>query len=254
MVRDELKIAIEAAIEAGDKILEIYNDPDSDFEVERKADNSPLTKADKAAHVEIVKHLEPLQIPILSEEGRAMPYEERREWSRLWIVDPLDGTKEFIKRNGEFTVNIALVEDGVPILGVIYVPVTGELYYGDCDMGAFKVVGDETMQLPLKEERCGYRVVASRSHQSQETIDFIDKLRGEHPEVELVSKGSSLKICLVVEGSADVYPRYAPTMEWDTAAGDAILRAVGGYLSLTESEEPLKYNKVELLNPHFITR
>ncbi|MFI3304278.1 MAG: 3'(2'),5'-bisphosphate nucleotidase CysQ [Rikenellaceae bacterium] len=253
-MREELKIAIEAALAAGRSILNIYNDPDSDFEVERKADNSPLTKADKAAHIEIVKFLEPLQIPILSEEGRSMPYEERREWDRLWIVDPLDGTKEFIKRNGEFTVNIALVESGEPILGVIYVPVTGELYYGDREMGAFKVVEEQTQQLPLKEERFGYRVVASRSHLSQETSDFVEQLRHEHPSVELVSKGSSLKICLVVEGSADVYPRYAPTMEWDTAAGDAILRAVGGYLSYTDRCEPLKYNKIELLNPHFITR
>ncbi len=253
-MKKELQIAIDAAIEAGRKILEIYNDPNADFEVERKADNSPLTKADKAAHMQIVQILEPLQIPILSEEGRGVPYEERCEWSRLWIVDPLDGTKEFIKRNGEFTVNIALVEDGVPVMGVIYVPVTGELYYGDREDGAFKVVDSITTQLPIKSEREEFVVVASRSHLSQETTDFIESLRADHPTIDMVSKGSSLKICLVAEGAADVYPRFAPTMEWDTAAGDAILRAAGGLLTLTDSAQPLTYNKVDLLNPHFITR
>ncbi len=253
-MKRELQIAIEAAIEAGERILEIYNDPAADFEVERKADNSPLTKADRAAHLQIVQILEPLQIPILSEEGRGVPYEERCEWSRLWIVDPLDGTKEFIKRNGEFTVNIALVEGGVPVMGVIYVPVTGELYYGDREEGAFKVVDSVETKLPVKCEREEYIVVASRSHLSQETTNFIESLRTDHPTIEMVSKGSSLKICLVAEGAADVYPRYAPTMEWDTAAGDAILRAAGGVLTLVDSEQPLVYNKVDLLNPYFVTR
>ncbi len=253
-MREELRIAICAARAASEKILEIYNDPNADFEVERKADNSPLTKADRAAHLEIVRILEPLQIPILSEEGRGVTFEERSAWSRLWIVDPLDGTKEFIKRNGEFTVNIALVEEGVPVLGVIYVPVSGELYFGDCAQGAFKVVDGEEFKLPFSCERDEYIVVASRSHLSSETMEFIESLRGAHPTIEMVSKGSSLKICLVAEGAADVYPRYAPTCEWDTAAGDAILRAAGGYLSQVDCEEPLQYNKESLLNPHFITR
>lgn len=253
-MREELAIAIKAAVKAGESILKIYNDPNADFEVERKADNSPLTKADRAAHLEIVEILEPLQIPILSEEGRGIPYEERCGWSQLWIVDPLDGTKEFIKRNGEFTVNIALVEAGVPVLGVIYVPVTGELYYGDRDEGAFKVVDSVTTKLPIESSREECIVVASRSHLSEETSAFIDSLRLKHERVEMVSKGSSLKICLVAEGSADVYPRFAPTMEWDTAAGDAILRAAGGVLTHTDSSQPLIYNKVDLLNPHFITR
>ncbi|MFI3247576.1 MAG: 3'(2'),5'-bisphosphate nucleotidase CysQ [Rikenellaceae bacterium] len=261
-MKRELQIAVQAAILAGDKILEIYNDPTSDFGIERKADNSPLTKADKAAHIKIVELLEPLQIPILSEEGRAIPYEERATWNKLWIVDPLDGTKEFIKRNGEFTVNIALVEDGDPVLGVIYIPVTRELYFADRELGTFKVnvksgttqeLEQSAIKLPLKREHDSYRVVASRSHLSQETSDFIEQLRKTHPNIELVSKGSSLKICLIAEGAADVYPRYAPTMEWDTAAGDAILRATGKSLLRADNGEELKYNKEELLNPHFIT-
>ncbi len=254
-MKKELSVAIKAAISAGERIMEIYNDPNADFEVERKADNSPLTKADRAAHLQIVSELEPLQIPILSEEGRAIPFEQRREWDRLWIVDPLDGTKEFIKRNGDFTVNIALVQYGVPVLGVIYIPVTGDLYYGDIEEGAFKVSGGVTTKLPIeRESREEYIVVASRSHLSDETVAFIDSLRESHPTIDMVSRGSSLKICLVAEGLADVYPRFAPTMEWDTAAGDAILRAAGGVLTHTDSEKPLEYNKENLLNPHFITR
>ncbi len=260
-MKEELKIAREAALLAGSAILEIYNDRESDFEIELKADNSPLTKADRAAHRVIESHLAPLGIPILSEEGREIPYAERCGWSRLWVVDPIDGTKEFIKRNGEFTVNIALVEGGVPVLGVVYAPATGELYYGDLDQGAYKCL-DGSMQEPrplaLKSEGvegvASYVVVASRSHLSEQTSEYIESLRVRYPRVELVTKGSSLKICLVAEGIADSYPRYAPTMEWDTAAGDAVLRAAGGYLSHTDSSEPLQYNKENLLNPHFITR
>ncbi len=258
-MRELTTTAIKAAIGAGEKILAIYNDPNSDFEVERKADNSPLTKADKAAHIEIVKHLEPLGVPILSEEGRNIPYDERKGWSRLWIVDPLDGTKEFISKNGEFTVNIALVEDGAPIFGVIYVPVTGELYYGEAGKGAYKVIDSKEVSLPIAPKSTSkedaYTVVASRSHLSAETSAFIDSLRSEHPNIEMVSKGSSLKICMVAEGVADIYPRFAPTMEWDTAAGDAILRAAGGGLTLSDgSQRALAYNKEDLLNPYFIAQ
>lgn len=253
-MRRELEIAIKAAILAGERIMEIYSDPSSDFEIERKADNSPLTKADKAAHNQIVELLSPLNIPILSEEGREIPYSERAQWQRLWIVDPLDGTKEFIKRNGEFTVNIALVEDGKPVMGIIYVPVTGDLYYGDSSDGAYKVAGGVTTPLPIKSSRTEYMVVASRSHLSEETLAFVETLKTDHPNIEFLSKGSSLKICMVAEGSANIYPRFAPTMEWDTAAGDAILRAAGGIMTYTDRTTPLNYNKENLLNPHFIAQ
>ncbi len=262
-----LHTALEAALAASREIMTIYNDPNSDFGIERKADNSPLTRADVAAHRVIASMLADSGVPILSEEGRSIPYEERRGWSALWVVDPIDGTKEFIKRNGEFTVNIALVEGGVPTMGVIYAPALGELYFGSAQLGAYKlVVEDEAMsgeqivaqasQLSLDSEPSRYTVVASRSHLNTETSDFIEELRGRGVDVEMVSRGSSLKICLVAEGSASVYPRFAPTMEWDTAAGDAILRSLGSKCALLEVEsgEPLRYNKEDLLNPYFITR
>ena len=240
-----LKIAIRGALEAGKAIIHIYDDPNADFGIERKADNSPLTRADKAAHAVITHHLLPTGIPILSEEGAHEPYEVRRTWRRLWIVDPLDGTKEFIKRNGEFTVNIALVEDGTPVLGVIYVPVKDELYYGFDSEVSFST--ESTDSRP-------YICVASRSHLSQETEVFIEGLRKDHPDLQLVSSGSSLKICLVAEGKADIYPRHAPTMEWDTAAGDAIARAAGCSVVDAITGEPLTYNKEDLHNPWFIVK
>ncbi len=235
--------------------MRIYNDPSQDFGIERKADNSPLTLADKAAHECIVRHLEPTGIPILSEEGAHLPYEERKSWHKLWVVDPLDGTKEFIKKNGEFTVNIALVEDGVPVLGIIYVPATQVLYAGEnsSEGGAFREEAGETHPLPL-DERNGrpFTIVASRSHLTPETEEYINRKRQEHSDVRLVSSGSSLKICLVAEGTADVYPRFAPTMEWDTAAGDAIARAAGRTVSDARTGQPLTYNKPDLHNPWFI--
>ena len=255
-----LDIAIKTAIEAGNDIMAIYNDPEADFGIERKADNSPLTRADKAAHARIMTFLSNTDIPVLSEEGAHQPYVERSKWKRLWIVDPLDGTKEFIKRNGEFTVNIALVEDGTPIMGVIYVPVKKVLYYGKAfgeKAGAFRAtIPDAAQPIPQKAET-GKRVltvVASRSHLSPETEAFINDLRNEHPDLELVSSGSSLKICLVAEGAADVYPRHAPTMEWDTAAGDAIARAAGCTVVDATTGHPLHYNKADLHNPWFIVR
>ena len=381
--------------------MRIYDDPSQDFGIEKKADNSPLTLADKAAHNCIVRHLEPTGIPILSEEGAHLPYDERKAWHRLWIVDPLDGTKEFIKKNGEFTVNIALVEDGNPILGVIYVPATSTLYAGKVGEGAWKQVapnsppklegvpdragacvnrrsnnlsdlksfrrelrshgtpaegalwnilkarqigglqfrrqfsidnyildfycpairlaieldgdyhydadkhesdtcrneelmrkyGIETMRIenkyvftnprgienailaraelinkhtpsPLRgtppnlggESSGAFTIVASRSHLTPETEDFIEQMKQEHEEVRLVSSGSSLKICLVAEGTADIYPRFAPTMEWDTAAGDAIARAAGREVVDAKTGKPLVYNKSDLHNPWFIVQ
>ena len=223
-----LYIAIRAALDAGKRIMDIYDDPASDFGIERKADNSPLTKADKAAHSLIAAALSATPFPVLSEEGRDIPYAERSAWETLWIVDPLDGTKEFIKRNGEFTVNIALVDKGVPVLGVIYVPVRKELYFAAQSVGAYK--------------------------QTEETTAFIEGLRKQGKPVTLISSGSSLKICLVAEGSADIYPRFAPTMEWDTAAGHAIARAAGCDVYHVDQKTPLRYNKEDLHNPWFVVR
>lgn len=247
-----LGLAVRAALEAGDEIMRIYEDPSQDFGIERKADNSPLTLADKAAHNTIVRHLAATDIPILSEEGAHLPYEKRRHWQRLWVVDPLDGTKEFIKKNGEFTVNIALVENGVPVLGAIYVPVQEVLYAGIVGLGACRETENSRQSLPCDLSHEGFVVVASRSHLSPETEAYIDGLRAEHDDVRMVSSGSSLKICLVAEGAADVYPRFAPTMEWDTAAGDAIARAAGCQVLDAETRQPLVYNKEDLHNPWFI--
>lgn len=264
----ELTTAIQAALEAGRDILAIYNDPAQDFGIERKADNSPLTLADKASHRRIMQHLEPLGIPVLSEEGRQMPYEERRDWEALWIVDPLDGTKEFIKKNGEFTVNIALLRDGQLRLGVIYVPVLGDLYFACEDLGARKLnvpcaeefpsvkkILTEAQPLPLRkrdEAMDGFVVVASRSHMSFETEAFIEDVRRQHSNVQLISSGSSIKMCLVAEGKADVYPRFAPTMEWDTAAGQAIVEGAGFKVLDMETGHSLQYNKENLMNPWFL--
>ena len=261
-----LYIAIRAAVDAGKSIMDIYNDPESDFGIERKADNSPLTKADKAAHRLITNALSVTPFPVLSEEGKEIPFKERSKWETLWIVDPLDGTKEFIKKNGEFTVNIALVEKGVPVLGVIYVPVRKELYFASSSVGAYKFTGidsssqpsmDEMKQraihLPMALAHQGVVVVASRSHQTEETTAFIDNLRKQGKPVTLISSGSSLKICLVAEGSADIYPRFAPTMEWDTAAGQCVLHAAGGVLLAADTGKPFRYNRREsLLNGDFI--
>lgn len=261
----KLIIAVRAALDAGKAIMGIYDNPDSDFNVELKADNSPLTIADKKSNEIITSALLPLGIPVLSEEGKSMPYEERKGWKDLWIVDPLDGTKEFIKRNGEFTVNIAYVKNGSPVLGVIYVPVLKVLYWGvagfeagkicgidaGCDIDDFESLKSKGSLLPDMSHN-NFVVVASRSHMSDETVEFIDKLKSLHPEIETVSKGSSLKICLVAEGSADVYPRFAPTMEWDTAAGHAIAKGAGFEMWKTDFSSPLEYNKENLLNPWFI--
>ncbi|MBQ9525274.1 MAG: 3'(2'),5'-bisphosphate nucleotidase CysQ [Bacteroidaceae bacterium] len=247
-----LELAKTAALEAGAEIMKIYTDPVQDFGVEKKSDNSPLTLADKAAHLCIVRYLQETGIPILSEEGSHMPYEERRVWNRLWVVDPLDGTKEFIKKNGEFTVNIALVEDGIPVLGVIYIPTTDILYYGIVGESAWKQIDEKSIQLPTPTKHEGFVVVASRSHMTPETEAYVADVRRMYSQVELISCGSSIKICLVAEGAADAYPRFAPTMEWDTAAGDAIARAAGKQVLDVQTGNPLTYNKEDLHNPWFL--
>ncbi|MDE0870716.1 MAG: 3'(2'),5'-bisphosphate nucleotidase CysQ [Flavobacteriales bacterium] len=256
-----LTMAIKAALEAGESIMSIYET--GDFDVTTKGDDSPLTRADVASHEVIMTHLEPTGIPVLSEEGRGIPFDERKNWDQLWIVDPIDGTKEFIKRNGEFTVNIALVENQVPVLGVIFVPATGELYFSTRDGGAFKVEADDGFDsaeqwmqagVKLPKDRSGrpYTIVASRSHMSPETEGYVAKMRAEHGEVALISKGSSLKLCMVAEGLADCYPRFAPTMEWDTAAGQAICMHAGFDVLDWSTKKTMLYNRPELLNAWFL--
>ncbi len=248
-IEELLNIAKKAAVLAGEEILKIYNS--EDFFIEYKDDKSPLTIADKKANAIIEKYLIKTKIPILSEEGKHSDYRERKRWNKLWIVDPLDGTKEFIKRNGEFTVNIALIQDDSPILGVIYVPVKKILYFAS-EKGAFKKSGDIIQKLPVNKKKKKYVAVGSRSHMSEETQDFFDKLKENHGEIEIVSMGSSLKICLVAEGIADVYPRFAPTMEWDTAAGHAIAKFAGKKFIDYSTMQEMKYNREKLLNSWFI--
>lgn len=253
-MKELLAITIEAAVAAGKEIMEVY---ESNFSVEHKDDKSPLTLADKKGHLKIMEFLKNTPYPVLSEEGKHLSYSERKEWKRFWLVDPLDGTKEFVKRNGEFTVNIALIEDGVPIMGVIYVPVKDTLYYGSQE-GAFKIESYSTSPsektLPLPKGTRPYTVVGSRSHMSVETEEFFEEMKKLHGTVEVLAVGSSLKLCMVAEGKADAYPRYAPTMEWDTGAGDAIARAAGFQVLQYQSDQALKYNKEHLLNPWFIVR
>jgi 3'(2'), 5'-bisphosphate nucleotidase len=258
-----LHSAITAALEAGKAILEIYHA--GDFDVQVKDDNSPLTKADLVSHRKIVAYLEKTNIPILSEEGKAIPYKQRKGWRQLWIVDPIDGTKEFVKRNGEFTVNIALIENEKPSIGVIFVPVTKDLYFSTREKGAFKLSVDlenydvttivsKGNKLPLKRETETFTIVASRSHMSQETAAYVQEMRLKHGDVKLISKGSSLKLCMVAEGQADCYPRFAPTMEWDTAAGQAICEHAGFKVIDWKTKEPMLYNREELLNNWFLVK
>ena len=238
---------------------------DSVIEVEYKDDKSPLTEADKQANEIINSYLKNTEFPIISEENKQTPYTIRRDWITCWVVDPVDGTKEFIKRNGEFTVNIALVTNGKPQLGVIYVPATKTIYVGDVATNyagkaklnrhktSIEELKGQLMELqPKPFDSNPVQVVGSRSHMSQETLDFVQELKDSGKDVEVVSKGSSLKFCLVAEGNADVYPRFAPTMEWDTAAGQAICNATGIEVISKETEEPLLYNKENLLNPWFL--
>tara|TARA_B100000378_G_scaffold206253_1_gene169506 strand:+ start:9552 stop:10340 length:789 start_codon:yes stop_codon:yes gene_type:complete len=260
-LKDLLRIAILASLEAGSAIMEIYDN--DDFGVDFKKDDSPLTKADIASHNIILKALEETKIPVLSEEGRNIDYEERKAWSTLWIVDPIDGTKEFIKKNGEFTVNIALVENQKPVLGVIYVPALQNLYYALATQGSFKAenisfnaslesISEASQKLPLKLAKDKYTIVASKSHLSKETEDYIEGIKNEHGEVETISKGSSLKLCMVAEGQADCYPRFAPTMEWDTAAGHAICLYAGKKVIDQNTSEEMLYNRENLLNNWFV--
>jgi 3'(2'), 5'-bisphosphate nucleotidase len=255
--------AVNAALAAGEKILEVYN---SSFDVNYKTDNSPLTLADQLSHEIIIKQLSESGFPVLSEEGKSISFEERNKWTYYWLVDPLDGTKEFVNRNGEFTVNIALIKHKTPLMGVIFQPVQQKLY---CGMGAgnlfcFDATGIKNITLSdllshqitagTKDDSPSLRVVASRSHLNDETKNFIEKLKLDSREVELVNAGSSLKFCLLAGNDADIYPRFGPTMEWDTAAGHAILIAAGKNIYLWPSGMEMTYNKEDLLNDPFIAR
>jgi len=259
-----ISTAIRAAYEAGKEILDVYARP---IDVEQKDDKSPLTEADRRGHLRIVAFLNDTGLPVLSEEGKTIPYADRKGWARFWMVDPLDGTKEFIKRNGEFTVNIALIEDGRATQGVIYVPVMDMMYVGIIGQGAWKVeafsksAGSDlatllanAKRLPEDKGRTTFSMVGSRSHMSDETMVYFERMKAQHGDVEMVSMGSSLKICLVADGAADAYPRFAPTMEWDTAAGQAIAEAAGCTVTHPDEETPVRYNKEDLLNPWFLVK
>jgi len=259
-MKNEYKQAILAAIAGGREILNIYN---TDFNVAYKGDNSPLTLADQKANEVIVKTLQPLKIPMISEENKNKTYRDRKDWKQCWIIDPLDGTKEFVKKNGEFTVNIALIDNQTPVFGVIYVPVTQELFIGIVEeKTSYKLIWDEakdfdrnfeSAKIISPQDKETMRVVGSRSHMNEDTQNFIEKLKtNQSKPVEIVSKGSSLKFCLVAEGLADVYPRFAPTMEWDTAAGQAICEAVGLEVIDQKTQKPMVYNRENLLNNHFL--
>ena len=247
----DLNIICAIAQDAGSAIMDIY---DQDFAVEFKDDHSPLTSADKASHDVIVANLKRQYpgIPVLSEEGQGIPFAERSPWSRFWLVDPLDGTKEFIKRNGEFTVNIALVVNGRAVAGVVYVPVQKTLFFGAQGMGAWKIVDDlqpKAIGVRSAVKEMGLTVVMSRSHPSPELSDYLEEVNIS----EAMPVGSSLKFCVIAEGKADLYPRLGPTMEWDTAAGHAIVEAAGGTV-LQMDGSVLCYNKESLLNPHFVVQ
>lgn len=246
----DLEKIVAIAREAGDAIMKIYN---KDFKVEYKDDKSPLTEADTKSNEIICDALIKLypNIPMLSEENKEVLYEDRKDWEYYWCIDPIDGTKEFIKKNGEFTVNIALIYKDTPVLGVVYAPVLDEMYKAKKDEGAY--LNNEKLPLQTNSNpKQKLNVVASKSHLSQETQEFIDNL--DTQEVEQISRGSSLKLCMVATGVADIYPRLAPTMEWDIAAADAIVRETGKMTYDYEYKKKVVYNKENLLNPWFIVQ
>ncbi|MBK9291876.1 MAG: 3'(2'),5'-bisphosphate nucleotidase CysQ [Bacteroidetes bacterium] len=252
------------AIRAGKAIMEVYA---TNFDVEIKPDRTPLTLADTRANEIIQQFLSQTGIPVVSEEGRTVPWHIRETWDKFWLVDPLDGTKEFVHRNGEFSVNIALIEQRIPVMGIIYAPVNDVLYWTD-GQGAFRLdhaaglveangkltsLRRQARQLPLPRQDEDFTIVASRSHLTSETMNYINRVKREHYNIRIVSRGSSLKMCMVAEGQADVYPRFGQTSEWDTAAGHAIILAAGGKVVLADQPaQPLRYNKPDLQNPSFL--
>jgi 3'(2'), 5'-bisphosphate nucleotidase len=255
-----LKLAIDAAIQAGKKIIEIYNS--DDFNLEYKLDDSPLTIADTASNKIIENILEASNIPILSEEGNILDFNNRKNLKHLWVVDPLDGTKEFIKKNNEFTVNISLIENSVPVIGVIYAPALNMLYFSEKKLGAYKVFitsldefdHSNPLRLPLVKKFKEYKVLTSRSHLNDNTLDYIDNLKVNNLKVVSVPMGSSLKFCLLAEGLADCYPRFSPCMEWDTAAGQIICDEAGFKVIDLKTMKPIVYNRENLINNYFIAK
>lgn len=253
------KIAIEAALIAGREIMNVYN---RNIEVQFKDDKSPLTEADLNANKMINAFLEKTEIPIISEENSEVPYPTRKNWKEFWMVDPLDGTKEFVKRNGEFTVNIAFIRNNTPVFGVVYAPAMGRIYFAiveDCEAYMAEVnlesnlsdVLNSAVKVKPSTVDNVTRIVVSRSHMDDNTKRFVHQIK-QTSKVDLLSQGSSLKFCLLIEGKADIYPRFAPTMEWDTAAAHALCKAVGVQVINWEKKEELTYNKENLLNPWFI--
>lgn len=254
---------INLIILAGRAVIDVYNKP---FDVEFKEDHSPLTEADKLSNDIISSGLRNTEYPlVISEEMAEVPYEERKQWNNFWLVDPLDGTKEFVKRNGEFTVNIALIENNLPVFGLIYLPVPQILYYAIKGKGAYRILdaasrkyqmanqlNDVAERLPLFKTKRDYTIIASRSHLSPETDAFIKTETEKHGKINTVSAGSSIKFCIVAEGKADTYPRFAPTMEWDSAAGQIIAEETGKQVLNMETQKVLTYNKKSLTNPHFL--
>ncbi|MDW7550947.1 3'(2'),5'-bisphosphate nucleotidase CysQ [Pseudoalteromonas peptidolytica] len=246
---DLLEEVLNLSIRAGEAIMKIYA---KDFNIEFKEDESPVTEADLAAHKVILAGLKELtpELPILSEESAVIDWEERRQWQSYWLVDPIDGTKEFIKKNGEFTVNIALINNGEPILGVVHAPALNESYLAEQSIGAFKQTGEARIELKVttKPNQGVIKVVGSRSHPSADLAQYLTRFE----QVDMVPKGSSLKLCLVAEGKADVYPRLGPTSEWDTGAGHAVANIAGASVAQLNGE-PLRYNqKADYLNPYFV--
>lgn len=262
-----LNIALNAALIAGEEIRKIYFS--DQLMVEYKNDLSPITLADRRSHECIEEVLSMSLLPVLSEEGTDIDFETRKNWNLFWMVDPLDGTREFVKRNDDFTVNIALIQNQEPVLGVIYAPINGLLYFGIKGMGSFKhdtffektITPEEqpefisnSKKLPLHWPRKKFTIAVSKSHMNQKTLDFVNEMIIKFGDVETISVGSSLKICLVSEGKADIYPRYGKTMEWDTAAGHAIASSAGFSFTLTDGESSLRYNKPDLTNPFFLVK
>ncbi len=261
-----LPCAFNAAVRAGAEIMKVYNNRDA-LDIKIKSDNTPLIVADRLAHNKIKEVLGETRIPILSEEGREMLYDERKNWEMFWLIDPLDGTIEFIKGNNEFTVNIALMSDNKCVSAVIYVPYLGKIYFAEQGCGAMlleNIMPDEkanytnsdirthAQSLPLKSiSHDNFRIAVSRSHQTPETADYIDKMRKLHSDIEIVEQGSSYKFCLMAEGVIDYYPRTTTTYEWDTAAAELILVESGGMVHSLPDYEPLRYNKENLHNPWF---